>query len=78
MKILVRCQIHSFNPIDDESESRKNSESEEEEEEEEEKEEKSNFEFTNVYAMNEYDKNVYLSKEGNLTGPLLKKDVLFF
>jgi translation initiation factor 3 subunit D len=76
MKILVRCQIHSFSPIDEESESRKNSESEEEEEEEEEKEEKSNFEFTNVYAMNEYDKNVYLSKEGNLTGALLKKELL--
>ena len=76
MKILVRCQIHSFNPIDEESESRKNSESEEEEQEEEEKEEKSNFEFTNVYAMNEYDKNVYLSKEGNLTGALLKKELL--
>ena len=57
MKILVRCQVHSFSQIDEDSENRKSSESEEvgAEEEEEEKEANLNIEFINIiYTINEY------------------------
>jgi hypothetical protein len=70
MKILVRCQVHSFSQIDEDSENRKSSESEEvgAEEEEEEKEANLNIEFINIiYTINEYIKM-----------SLLKKDFLFF
>ena len=56
MKILVRCQVHSFSQIDEDSENRKSSESEEVgAEEEEEKETNLNIEFINIiYTINEY------------------------
>ena len=68
MKILVRCQVHSFSQIDEDSENRKSSESEEVGAEEEEKEANLNIEFINIiYTINEYIKM-----------SLLKKDFLFF
>ena len=55
MKILVRCQVHSFSQIDEDSENRKSSESEEVGAEEEEKEANLNIEFINIiYTINEY------------------------
>ena len=74
MDILVRCQVHSYNYVDDDD--NKKDDDDKSSDNEEEEEEKLDYEFTNVYAMNEFDKNVYLSKEGNLTGPLLKKELL--
>ena len=80
MKILVRSQVHAYNPIEveEKSENEENEEKEDEEEEEEEKEEKEKnlgYEFINVFALNEFDKNTYLNGESNLGASLIKKEL---
>ena len=81
MKIIVRSQVHAYTPmeIDEKSEKDENEEKENEEEEEdeekEEKEEKLGYEFINVFALNEYDKNTYLNKDSNLGASLIKKEL---
>ena len=83
MKILVRSQVHAYNPvnIEEKSENEENEEKEDEEEEneqeenEDEKEKKLPYEFINIFALNEFDKNSYLNKESNLGASLIKKDL---
>ena len=82
MKILVRSQVHAYNPlsIEEKSESEENEEKEEEEEEnekenEENEEKNQGYEFINVFALNEFDKNSYLNKESNLGASLIKKEL---
>ena len=80
MKILVRSQVHAYNPlnIEEKSENEENEEKENEEEEEEEKEEKEKklgYEFINVFALNEFDKNTYLNKDSNLGASIIKKEL---
>ena len=80
MKILVRSQVHAYNPVEkeeksEEEEEKENEEEEEKEEEEEEKENHSGYEFINIFALNEFDKNTYLNKESNLGASLIKKEL---
>ena len=81
MKIIVRSQVHAYNPIEVEEKSEneeieENEEKEEEEEEEEEEKEKNlGYEFINIYALNEYDKNTYLNGESNLGASIIKKEL---
>lgn len=72
MKVIVRCQVHAYIPKDEESDS---NEEEEEEEKEDEKVKREKVEYVNIYALNEFDKNSYLSKESNLIPLLLKKEL---
>ena len=84
MKILVRSQVHAYNPvnIDEKSESEEKKEKEEEEEEEEkeeeneeEKENNPGYEFINIFALNEFDKNTYLNGESSLGASIIKKEL---
>ncbi len=81
LKIIIRSQVHAYNPIniEEKSESEEQKEKEEEEEEkeenEEEKEEKNEYEFINIFALNEFDKNTYLNGENNSGASLLKKEL---
>ena len=79
MKILVRSQVHAYNPLNnyksDDEEEEKEEEEKEEEEENEEKEKKKNYEFINIFALNEFEKNSYLNKENNLGASLIKKEL---
>ena len=83
MKILVRSQVHAYNPVDieekSESEEKKEREEEEEEEEkeenEEEKENNPGYEFINIFALNEFDKNTYLNGESSLGASIIKKEL---
>ena len=79
IKILVRSQVHAYNPvdIDDNRESEENEEKEDDEEEEQEEESEKNkgYEFINIFALNEFDKNTYLNGESNLGASILKKEL---
>ena len=83
MKILVRSQVHAYNPVDieekSESEEKKEREEEEEEEEkeenEEEKENNPGYEFISIFALNEFDKNTYLNGESSLGASIIKKEL---
>jgi len=81
-RILVRSQVHAYETVLEEEKSEEDNEEKEEEEEseeknesEEEKEKKLKYQFINVYALNEFDKNNYLSKESNLGAALIKKEL---
>ena len=86
IKILVRSQVHAYQvAYDDESseegndqneeKEEKEEESEEKDESDEEKEKKKKYQFINIFALNEFDKNNYLNKENNLGSTLLKKEL---
>jgi translation initiation factor 3 subunit D len=84
LKILIRCQVHSYQEkIEEINVAEKNiissdDENEEEEEEDEEKknEDENKYEFVNVYALNEFDKNSYLNKDTNAVTSILKKELI--
>ena len=76
IKVMVRCQVHSYIMKDEESDhDEEENEEEEEKKEEEEKVNRAKVEYVNIYALNEFDKNSYLSKESNLIPILLKKEL---
>ena len=72
INVLVRCQVHSFIPNDNEDDDESENE---EKENKEDDEEIPNVEWVNIYALNEYDTNSYLSKESNALPLLLKKEL---
>ena len=81
-RILVRSQVHAYETVLEEEKSEEENEEKEEEEEseeknesEEEKEKKLKYQFINVFALNEFDKNNYLSKESNLGAAIIKKEL---
>ena len=81
-KILVRSQVHAYETVLEEEKSEEEKEEKEEEEEseeknesEEEKEKKLKYQFINVFALNEFDKNNYLNKESNLGATIIKKEL---
>ena len=82
MKVLVRSQVHAYEVADEEEKSEEEIEEKEEKEESEEKDEsdvekgkKLKYNFINIFALNEFDKNSYLNKENNLGSTLLKKEL---
>ena len=80
LKILVRSQVHAYAPVDIDEKSEKEEDEEKEEEEEEgeekeEKEEKLGYEFIDVFALNEFDKNTYLNKDSNLGASIIKREL---
>ena len=81
-RILVRSQVHAYETVLEEEKSEEENEEKEEEEEseeknesEEEKQKKLKYQFINVFALNEFDKNNYLSKESNLGAAIIKKEL---
>jgi len=83
LNVFVRSQVHAYAPVENEEkteESEDKSDSDEEDEDKDKdsdvkKEEKKNYEFINIFAMNEYDKNYYLTKESNLGANIIKKEL---
>ena len=83
-KILVRSQVHAYSTVYDEEKNEEEEESEENEdkeeseekgESEEEKGKKIKYDFIDIFALNEFDKNNYLAKESNLGASIIKKEL---